>query len=689
VANYQQRAGRAGRRGRSIASVITYAHGTSHDAQFFAHPEAMISGDVRPPIVYIENQQVLERHIYAYLVQRFFHEQVPTDTSSSAYQLFESLGTVEQFLSEAHQCSLLRIKKWLIDNQVQLQEELSCWVPTFSYGLNEAIPQVTKTIAASITNLCNWLHLVLPVEEYEKREQMEGLMREALERRLEENLLEALIGHAVLPRYAFPTDVVSFWVSKPRKPGNPTGRRIFDYEPQRDLQLALSEYAPSRSLTIDKWRFESAALFSPYEPTPAPTLADRQPYTACRLCTFVSLDPKTVSIVLCPCCGSDQVTHASFITPAGFAPDINEAREVDRGQAITYAGVTDRARLELQDPPDVWQKDLYSGRLRIWTGSCRLAVVNKGIGDRGFRVCPDCGRSEPEFGPGFTQPTLTRGGNPVSHKHPMEQGVICTGSAEGPFYLGHRFPTDTLLCRIKVIEPLRLGTMTTPGLLSRAARMALSSLVEAIAIAASRELQIDEGELSGWWAPVLGGHINEAQIYLYDLLPGGAGYARAVGEALEEVFEVTEQLLSSCDCVQSCYRCIRHYSNNYIHTSLDRHLALSLLKHIRHGTIPIVTANEQENVLRGLIEFLQLRRIPTKSWQNVNGIEIPLIFSLAGRDIWVDVHHSLVDPAFSPSKVAILANKSFQELVELDAFTLTHDLPMAVTQLQLPEGWVQ
>ena len=92
--------------------------------------------------------------------------------------------------------------------------------------------------------------------------------------------------------------------------------------------------------------------------------------------------------------------------------------------------------------------------------------------------------------------------------------------------------------------------------------MALSSLVEAIALAASRELQIDEGELSGWWAPVLGGRTDEAQIYLYDLLPGGAGYARAVGQALDAVLEATERLLADCSCAQSCYRCIRHYGNN-------------------------------------------------------------------------------------------------------------------------------
>jgi ATP-dependent helicase YprA (DUF1998 family) len=110
--------------------------------------------------------------------------------------------------------------------------------------------------------------------------------------------------------------------------------------------------------------------------------------------------------------------------------------------------------------------------------------------------------------------------------------------------------------------------------------MALTSLVEAIALAASRVLQIDEGELSGWWTPLMG-PTDEAQLYLYDLLPGGAGYARAVGDAIEQVLDATEVLLGGCDCVSSCYRCIRHYGNNWIHASLDRHLALQLLRHVR------------------------------------------------------------------------------------------------------------
>ena len=685
VANYQQRAGRAGRRGRSIASVITYAHGTSHDAHFFDHPAEIISGDVRPPIVYIENQQVLERHIHAYLVQRFFHERVPPDPRS--YDLFGSLGTVELFLSEAHPCSLLKLEEWLDDNATRLQAELASWVPTFSFGLDEPIANVGLTIAGAIGRTKDRIRKVLPVDEFARREELEDLERESLQRRLEEPLLETLIGQAVFPRYAFPTDVVSFWVAKGRKPGDAAGKRSFDYEPQRDLQLALTEYAPGRSLTIDKWRFESAALYSPFEPTPEHTLKRRRPYTSCLDCSWATMNEAMSLAILCPVCGSDQLTRMAFITPAGFAPDLNAKREVDRGQAIVYAGMTDRARLEPQDPPDEWTESC-DGRLRRWTGPRRLVMVNKGVGQRGFRVCPDCGRSEPEYGPGFTKTKLTKGGVPTSHQHPLERGVVCPGVADGPFYLGHEFPTDALLLRLRVTSPVQLGSSATTGLITRAARMGLTSLVEALALAASRVLQIDEGELSGWWTPVMGGRPDEAQLYLYDLLPGGAGYARAVGDALTSVLDATESLLGGCDCPSSCYRCIRHYGNNWIHTSLDRHLALALLRHLRSGEVPGLEYADKERALGGLREILALRGIASDFGSSLAGERVPLLVHMPMGDLCVDVHHPLIDPQAHGSPVVFAARSQFLESISLDAFELVHDLPSAVERLKLPSDVV-
>lgn len=684
VANYQQRAGRAGRRGRSIASVITYAQGSSHDAHFFEHPADIISGAVRAPIVYVENQQVLERHVQAWLIQRFFHANVPPDPSS--HDLFGSLGTVKQFLSDSGSCTLLALERWLDSSAMLVASELQGWAPAFSHGLQEPIGGVYQTLKEAIPRLKARLRAVLPIEEFERRADIDDVAKETLDLILEDPLLETLINHAVLPRYAFPTDVVSFWISKQKQAGDPPGKRKFDYQPQRDLQLALTEYAPGRSLTIDKWRFESAALFSPFEPTPGPTLERQRPYTWCRDCAWVSLEDTESLLALCPCCGSDLLSRSTFITPAGFAPDVNATRDPDRGEPIQYAGSTDRARLELQDPPGEWQTTMLDGRLRTWTGSRLLAVVNRGVGERGFRVCAECGRAEPEYGPGFTATKLTKSGSPTHHRDPQRKGRVCTNAASGPFFLGHRFPTDALLLRLRVASPMRLGAPGVTGLLSRAARMALTSLVEVIALAASRVLQIDEGELSGWWSPVLGGRADEAQLYLYDLLPGGAGYARAVGDNLDPVFAMAEQVLSECSCASSCYRCIRHYGNNWIHASLDRHLGLALLRHLRVAEVPTLTVERKRAALNPLRDYLRLRGIVANTDHIGASGPVPLVAFLPSGAVWIDVHDGLVDPKAAGSTVATDARSQFIESISLDAYDLAHDLPRAVERLRLPSG---
>ena len=159
-----------------------------------------------------------------------------------------------------------------------------------------------------------------------------------------------------------------------------------------------------------------------------------------------------------------------------------------------------------------------------------------------------------------------------------------------------------------------------------------------------------------------------------------------MGAALDDVLGVTEELLGACECASSCYRCIRHYGNNYIHSSLDRHLALHLLRHVRHGIVPSVSNEERRAALRGLRDYLRIRGVAVQEGRAAGEIEVPLILQVNRRSVWVDVHHPLVDPSAHPSTVAAAAEATFQELVELDAFTLVHDLPAAVGRLHLPDG---
>ncbi len=681
VANYQQRAGRAGRRGRTIASVVTYAQGGSHDAWYYEHPERIISGELRSPVVYTQNPKVLERHIHAFLIQSFFHENVPA--AGASYQLFASLGTVRDFLSAGQPCSLEGLVAWLAKHRKRLLSALAGWVPSYSHGFDRVIEREGLN-EGLIDGLVTRLQQELPVAADRKAatETPDDAERAALDMQLDEQLLQTLIDRAILPRYAFPTDTVSFWVPERRRAGAKVYKRSFDYSPQRDLAIALSEYAPGRSLTIDKIRFESAALYSPYPPNIREVLGRAQAYTSCKTCGYMTLKGRPRPGAACPVCGGADLATLDFIRPEGFAPDINKDRLPDRGGAIRYAGMSTPAKIEVQSVA-AWDEERFEGRLRLLSRQQMLVVVNKGVGDRGFHVCPSCGSAEPVLGPGFTTPRLVGKDNHAKvHAHPTEEGGQCTGSVQGPFYLGHRFLTDVLLLRLRLEAPMRCSV--DPRRSGSAGRMALTTLVEALCLAASRTLQIDEGELAGNWNPVPGDVMREADLYLYDLLPGGAGHTHQVQKNLDLIFAEARKLLGGCDCASSCQRCLRHYGNQQVHGSLDRNLGLALLDYVLAGKVPTVTVGAAIEAVQPLSELLTLKGVAFETGVT-DEAPVPMRVTVDGGVKWVEVHHPLVDPEAFDSPVLDAAQVTLAPVVPLDTHMLLFDLPQSLEALGLKE----
>ena len=72
TANYVQRAGRAGRRTDSAAFAMTFAQRRSHDLSYFSRPEKMVAGMIRPPMISLENDKIIRRHIHSVLFASFF-----------------------------------------------------------------------------------------------------------------------------------------------------------------------------------------------------------------------------------------------------------------------------------------------------------------------------------------------------------------------------------------------------------------------------------------------------------------------------------------------------------------------------------------------------------------------------------------------------------------------------------------
>jgi Lhr-like helicase len=130
-ANYQQRAGRAGRRGNALATVIAYGNSDSHDNHFFRNPDDMIRGDVSDPAVTLDNKEIAVRHVRAYLLQRYHRDRLPAiPDENQPNNLFEVLGSVKAFKQSDSPLNRDDFELWLREHQGELRDEVDDWLPT-------------------------------------------------------------------------------------------------------------------------------------------------------------------------------------------------------------------------------------------------------------------------------------------------------------------------------------------------------------------------------------------------------------------------------------------------------------------------------------------------------------------------------------------------------------------------------
>ena len=241
--NYSQRAGRAGRSKNAAAYSITYAKLSSHDFNYYEKPIEMIKGTIQAPLFSLENRKVINRHIYAIALSKFF-QQYPEMYDSNKIENFVDKKGYLKFIEYLNQKP--SDLEELIMNSIpfELHDELG--INSFSW--TEPFVGEDGVLTTAIGEYEDVVAQYKRIIEKTAKSDYRELARYSnnLRRYRDKQLIDFLVRNNVLPKYGFPVDTVEL-----QQNINVPSEKSKELNLTRDLQIAISEYAPGSEVVAD------------------------------------------------------------------------------------------------------------------------------------------------------------------------------------------------------------------------------------------------------------------------------------------------------------------------------------------------------------------------------------------------------------------------------------------------------
>jgi hypothetical protein len=564
--NYQQRVGRAGRRGAALSLAVTLCRGRSHDDYYFQRPERITADPPPPPYVDTARAQILNRILAKEVLRRAFsdlnffantqgdsvHGEFGTAAAWSQPPTNPPAGYTGPTVSDM-------VQEWIARNGTAIADTcdaLLVGTKLASDGVTRqiAIDRITNDLVRDVTDATNDPTLI------------------------QDSLSERLANRGILPMFGFPTRQRLLYHARP---GNWPPRHVVD----RDLELAVSMFAPGAE-TVKERAIHTAIGVAHYHPEGNRAVSEPNPLGPsvqiglCGNCQNVDTSVPVSSA--CQVCGQpagngDRDYRAMDLRqPKGFVSYFSRARDYDG--VFDFVPRAARPKVGRPNFPIRAHRNFEVG-----SGSGKLHVINDN-GGRLFQFTP--------AGLGADMLVDVAAANAADEKYAAANRtrpspIAATGAAI-ECALAAISETDMMLVGISDYGPGRIADPRTAS-----GRAALYSLAFMLRRAAAVRLDIQDYELKAG----IRSHEDPAalgavmgQVFLSDTLENGAGYATYLGtpETTEELLEMIarpspsqfydrmSQAAHADACDTSCPDCLRSYSNLAYHNLLDWRLAIDM-----------------------------------------------------------------------------------------------------------------